>query len=70
MPQPITIDLTRLQSQYGLTNQEIDMLTETCVNAVTAAVYANWQALAKQRLNSTVPEYLQNIIKVDKGRFA
>ena len=46
------------------------MLTETCVNAVTAVVYANWQALAKQRLNSTVPEYLQNIIKVDKGRFA
>jgi hypothetical protein len=70
MPQPITIDLSGLQSQFGLSNQEIDMLTETCVNAVTAVVYANWQALAKQRLNSTVPEYLQNIIKVDKGRFA
>lgn len=70
MPKPITIDLSGLQSQFGLSSQEIDLLTETCVNAVTAVVFANWQALAKQRLNSTLPEYVQNIIKVDKGRFA
>lgn len=70
MPQPVTIDLTGLQSQFNLTNQEVELLTETCVNAVTAVIYANWQALAKRRLNSTLPEYLQNIIKVDKGRFA
>lgn len=67
---PIVIDLSGLQSQFGLAADTIDMLTETCVNAVTAAVYANWEALAKQRLNSTLPEYTQHLIKVDKGRFA
>ena len=46
------------------------MLTETCVNSVTALVYANWQAQAKKELKSTLPEYLHNIIKVDKGRFS
>lgn len=70
MPQPINIDLSGLKDQFGLSDKDIDQLTEICVNAVTAVVYANWQAIAKQRLNSTLPEYLQNIIKVDKGRFA
>lgn len=67
---PILIDLSGLQAQFGLAADTIDTLTETCVNAVAAAVYANWEALAKQKLNSTLPEYTQNLIKVDKGRFA
>lgn len=67
---PITIDLSGLQAQFGLAANVIDQLTETCINEVTAAIYANWEALAKQRLNSTLPEYLQNLHRVDKGRFA
>lgn len=67
---PIVIDISSLQAQFGLAANQIDDLTETCVNAVTAAIYSNWEALAKQRLNSTLPEYLNNLIKVDKGRFA
>lgn len=67
---PIIIDLSGLQDQFGLSPESVDMLTETCVNAVTAVIYMNWQAIAKQRLKSTLPEYIQNIIKVDKGRFA
>lgn len=70
MPNPINIDLSGLQSQFGISAQQLDQLTEICVKAVTAVVYANWQALAKQQLKSTLPEYLQNIILVDKGRFA
>lgn len=70
MPSPINIDLTSSQSQLGITPTQLDQLTEVCVQAVTAAVYANWQDLAKQQLKSTLPEYLQNIILVDKGRFA
>lgn len=66
---PITIDLSGLKGQFGISDQQVDQLTETCVNAVTASVYANWQAIAKQRLHATLPEYVQNIIKVDKGRF-
>lgn len=66
---PIIIDLSGLQSQFGLSASVTDQLTETCVNAVTAAIYANWEALAKKELHSTLPEYLQNLIKVDKGRF-
>jgi len=66
---PITIDLSGLQSQFGLATDKIDTLTETCINAVTASIYANWEAIAKQRLNSTLSEYTQNLIKVDKGRF-
>lgn len=69
MPQPVTIDLSGLQSQFNLTREEVDLLTETCVNAVTAVIFANWQALAKRKLKSTASEYLQNIISVDKGKF-
>lgn len=67
---PIEIDLTGLSTQFGLTSANIDMLTETCVNAVTAAIYANWEALAKRELRSTSPEYISGLKKVDKGRFA
>lgn len=67
---PITIDLSGLKGQFGIDDAVLDQLTETCVNAVTAVIYANWEALAKQRLKSTLPEYVQNIIKVDKGRFS
>lgn len=67
---PITIDLSGLKGQFGIDDAVLDQLTETCVNAVTAIIYANWEALAKQRLKSTLPEYVQNIIKVDKGRFS
>ena len=53
---PITIDLSGLKGQFGISDQQVDQLTETCVNAVTASVYANWQAIAKQRLHATLPE--------------
>ena len=67
---PITIDLSGLKQQFPeVTDSMVDQLTETCVNAVTAAVYFNWQAVAKRTLHATLPEYVQNIIKVDKGRF-
>jgi len=66
---PITIDLSGLQDQFGLAADSIDLLTETCVNAVTASIYSNWEALAKQKLNSTAKEYISNLITVDKGRF-
>lgn len=67
---PIVIDLSGLKAQFGLAADEIDSLTETCVNAVAAVVYKNWESLAKQRLNSTLPDYVKNLIQVDKGRFA
>ena len=70
MARPINIDVSGLGAQFGLTQAQIDDLTELCVQAVTAAVYANWQALAKQGLNSTRPEYLQNLNIIDHGRFA
>lgn len=70
MPAPITIDLSGLSAQFGLTTGQIDQVTEICVQAVTANIYANWQALAKLRLKSSLPEYLANINVVDKGRFA
>lgn len=66
---PIQIDLTGLQQQFGLDGQTIDQLTETCVQAVTAAIYANWTALAKRELNATREEYIQNLNRVDTGRF-
>lgn len=67
--QPITIDLSGLKGQFGLTDEQVNQLTETCVNAVTTAVYFNWEAIAKTALKATLPEYVNNIIKVDKGRF-
>ena len=66
---PITIDLSGLKGQFGIDDKTLDQLTETCAKAVTAAIYANWEALAKKKLKSTREEYIQNIIHVDKGRF-
>lgn len=66
---PITIDLTGLQSQFGLDGNTINQLTEVCVQSVRAAIYANWRALAKQELGSTREEYIQNINNIDRGRF-
>lgn len=66
---PITIDLSGLKNKLGLDDTVVDQLTETCVNAVTSAIYSRWEALAKKELQSTLPEYLQNLIHVDKGRF-
>lgn len=66
----IDIDLNGLAGQFGLSAQQIDQLTETCVNLVTQAIYAKWEALAKQELHSTLPEYLHNLNIVDKGILA
>lgn len=65
---PIEIDLTGLKKQFGLCARDIELLTEICVNEVSAAVYGNWVALAKQNLKSTLPDYLQHLHQVDKGR--
>lgn len=67
---PIVIDLSGLNAQFGLAAKHIDSLTEICVQAVTTAIYNNWQAMARKQLHSTLPEYLQNLHVVDKGRFA
>ena len=67
---PIEIDLTGLKSQFlgKISDQQISDLTETCVKLVTQAVYAKWEALAKQELHATLPEYLHNLNIIDKGR--
>ena len=67
---PITIDLSGLKGQFGIDDNTLNQLTETCVKAVTAAIYANWEALAKKKLKSTHEEYISNLINVDKGRFS
>ena len=50
---PILIDLNGLKAQFGLSADNIDELTETCVNSVTALIYSNWEAIAKKTLKST-----------------
>lgn len=70
MVAPIEIDLSGLSSQFGLSSQVIEQLTEICVKAVTATIYKKWESLAKKELHSTLPAYLQNLNVVDKGRFA
>lgn len=65
---PITIDLSGLQAQFNLDGETLNELTEVCVNAVTVSVFSNWEALAKQKLKATASEYIQSLIKVDKGR--
>lgn len=69
---PITIDLSGLKSQFvgQITDQQINDLTETCVQLVTKAIYANWESLAKKELGSTLPEYLHNLNIIDSGRFS
>lgn len=65
----VVIDKDGMKAQLGLTDAQLDQLSEVCVSAVTAAVMAKWQAIAKRDLRSTAPEYVNNIISVDKGRF-
>ena len=65
---PIHIDITAMQKAYGLSGQTMNQLTEVCVNAVSAAVYATWEAEAKRNLRSTAPIYVQGLIKVDRGK--
>lgn len=68
---PIEIDLTGLKSQFlgKIDDQQINELTETCVQLVTRAVFSNWESLAKKELHATLPEYLHNLNIVDKGKF-
>lgn len=72
MGETIEININReaLKQQFDLSDEQIDQLTEVCVAKVTAAVTAKWQAIAKKELKSTAEEYTQNVINVDKGRFA
>ena len=65
--QPIEIDLSGLKAQFGLAASEIDNLTESCINIVTESIYRNWEALAKQKLHSTLPEYVKGL-KREIGR--
>lgn len=65
----IEIDLSGLKQQFSVSDEDIGIMTETAVNAVTTEIYLNWEAGAKRRLKSTLPEYLQNLNKIDKGRF-
>jgi hypothetical protein len=68
-PLQVQIDLSVLKTQFGLASQKVDELTENVVNKVTKEIYRNWEALAKKNLHSSLPEYLQNLHIVDKGRF-
>lgn len=67
---PILIDLSGLEEQFNLSVEQISLLTEQCVKEVSTNIYANWAALAKGELHSTLSEYLSNLRIVDKGRFA
>lgn len=66
---PITIDLSGLRQQFGLSAEQVDQLTQQAIREVTAAIYANWEALAKRKLHSTLPDYLKNLNVIDRGRF-
>lgn len=67
---PVEIDLSPLMRQFGISAQQVDLLTDVCLDEVSAAILMNWEALAKRKLHSTLPEYLTNLKRVTKGRFA
>ena len=69
MMNPVVIDLGNIQQVLNLTNQQVTSLAENCVNSVTSIIYATWEAKAKKELKSSLPNYLQNLLIVDKGRF-
>ena len=65
----VIIDRQGLKNQFGLSDSQLDELSEVCVSKVAAAAAAKWKAIAKKELRSTAPEYVNNIINVDRGRF-
>lgn len=70
MAQPITIDLSGLQAQFGISAKHVDILTEVCLDEVSAVIHMNWETLAKRSLHSTLPEYLTNLKRYNSGKFA
>lgn len=74
MSNTITIDLSDVQKNLEeqgiqISDNVMNEIAESCVQAVTAAIYENWKAAARKRLHTTLPEYLNNLKVVDKGRF-
>ena len=69
MPVPVVIDLTGLQNQFNLPQNSVDIILQACVEDVTGEIYLNWVNAAKRGLNSTRANYINGLIKIDRGRF-
>jgi hypothetical protein len=67
---PIEIDLSPLMRQFGISAQQVDLLTEVCLDEVSSVIYMNWETLAKRSLNSTLPEYIANLKRFTSGKFS
>jgi hypothetical protein len=69
MPLPIFIDVSGLQKQFNLPKNTADVILQACVEEVTGEIYLNWLNAAKQGLHSTRNNYINGLIKVDRGKF-
>lgn len=66
----INIDIGSVIQEFLLTPNQVDSINEKIVSDLTELIFVNWKAQAKQALNSTRQRYVENLIVVDRGRFA
>jgi hypothetical protein len=58
---PISIDLTELQSEFGLLQSQVDSLGSVLVSAITDRIFNNWRVAAMHGLSSTRKAYINGL---------
>jgi len=64
----ITLNAGDLQSNYGLSKEEIDGLLDYVAKETAASFAEEWEKAAMNNLHQSRDEYIRNIILVDRGR--
>lgn len=64
---PITIDTSDLQDEFNLSKDDIELMIDNTIKALTLDLYNKWQQQASSNLSSTRNRYLDALILVDEG---
>ena len=64
---PIRIDTSDLASEFSLSEQEISVMIDNTVKAISLEYYRLWQEKASNNLKSTRQRYLNNLIYIEEG---
>jgi len=64
---PISIDTSDLESEFSLSPEDIEVMIDNTVKAISLEYYRLWQDKASKGLKSTRQRYLDSLIYVDEG---
>lgn len=66
---PVEIDISNLVNKFQLSSNVAEDILQACVEEVAGEIYLNWVNQAKQSLFSTRTQYVNGLLRLDKGRF-